>query len=769
MAGVPTWSAARAGILGDTGAVDHAAQVNQFLGAHGVTPVYAGAQILTANGAALGGTNPATFWSCHLDTLDYDQPFTMSGTVTGRVTVPVLPVGNGADLIVSLCPDSSGSPGAPITTTRVPAAWITQMSAVAGASGPSSQLQLATPTSAPLALPQFNALLFGQGVSYNWTPPAPTSAGAVVFPIAVGSGSYMVLAGGSVGGSGAANVYAVPWQGGASLGAAVSQPSLPEPLALTALMANSTTLITAGGATTVSSGLVASVYTAGWNPNTGQVSAWSQQTPLPQAVAGAFGAATANAVYVVGGQNNTPAVLNTVYWAAISNGQISSWNSGPPLPVAIKGAFVAVIGSYLVVTGGDTNVGVTAFSSAVYYSTINPDGSLGSWQSGPPMPYAVGNGNSGFMIWNSAGMATIGGAIGGGASSTEIQNLSFGPDGPGVWSLSTLAGPDGNAVFPIGPGQWQVFSLYATSYATASQYQVPQISVPLPAAGLTNGATYHVTLRQHGGDLNDYLRMPLQAGPFPGTPTVLSRVSSGGSGWTAATSGYAIPIGIYNQTAGGQPLHFWEDGGAWISTLVYTTTPDNTLLGVAEAVAQSGPVLNMNATFTSGTAPWSATGGTLAQSSAHTHGNLPFSAALTPSGSASTAYIESELIPVLQGHSYVPTAWLYSAAGYANCAVNVNWYNSASVLLSTTSGTVTSVPAATWTQVATTGSAPSSAAYGTIAAAETGTPPSSAVLFVSSATMQDTSGPMLASVTQINYAGTWPAAIGPPLGITQLA
>jgi hypothetical protein len=578
----------------------------------------------------------------------------------------------------------------------------------------------------------------------------------------------MVMVGGSIGATGAQNVYTALWQGGAVLGAAVSQPPLPEPLALTALAANSSTLITAGGATTVSSGLVASVYTAGWNPATGQISAWSQQTALPQAVAGAFSAATNNAVYVVGGQNNTPAVLSTVYWATISNGQISSWNTGPPLPIALKGAFVTIIGNYLVVAGGYPAVSTTSASTGLYSATINADGSLGSWQTGPPMPYAVGNQNSGYLVWNSIGMAIIGG-YNGVSLSTEIQNLSFGPSGPGVWMLTTLAGPGGNAEFLIGPGQWQVFSLYSVSYATAPQYQVPQISVPLPATGLTNGATYHVLMRQAGGDLSDYLRMPLQNGSFPGTPTFQSRVSSGGSGWTAGTSGYAIPIGIYNQTANGQPLHFWEDGGARISTLVYTSTPDATLLGIAEAVIQPGPTLNTNPSFTLGTAPWSATGGTLAQSSAHTHGNLPFSAALTPSGSASAAYIESELDPVLQGHNYVATAWLYSSAGYANCAVNINWYNSSSAFLSTTSGTVTSVAAATWTQVSTstTTGIPAGAAYGTIVAAETGTPPSAAVLFVSSATLQDTSGPMLASVTQINYTGT--GANQAPTGITQLA
>ena len=201
--------------------------------------------------------------------------------------------------------------------------------------------------------------------------------------------------------------------------------------------------------------------------------------------------------------------------------------------------------------------------------------------------------------------------------------------------------------------------------------------------------------------------------------------------------------------------------------LVGTTTPDQTPLGYLEATAQAGPVLNANSSFTAGTAPWTATGGTLAQSNTQTRGNLPFSARLTPSGSAATSYIESEKIAVLQGHSCVATAWLYSGPGYSNAEININWYNASGTLLSTTTGATTVLAAATWTQVSTTGAVPAGASFMTVVAVEAGTPPSSAVLYVSAATAQDTSGPMLASVTQINY--TTPGLGQLPTGITQLA
>lgn len=203
--------------------------------------------------------------------------------------------------------------------------------------------------------------------------------------------------------------------------------------------------------------------------------------------------------------------------------------------------------------------------------------------------------------------------------------------------------------------------------------------------------------------------------------------------------------------------------------MAWDTTPDARLFGIVEAVAQPGPALNMNYSFTAGTAPWTATGGTLTQSSAQTHGGLPFSGLLTPTGSAASSYIESEQITVTQGRSYVTAPWLYSPTGYANVAVNINWYNSSHTLLSTTSGTVTALAAATWTQYSTTGTAPSGAVYGTIVPIETGTPAATRLLYVSAATLQDTSGQMLSSAAQLDYAGSYPSSTAwPPLGVTQL-
>lgn len=744
---MPTWSAARSGLLGDPGAVDATAEINQFLGAHSATVLYQGAAVLTPAGT---GTIPSTV---NLGVNDYDQPFTMSGTSVGRVTIPVAASGNGADLVVSLCPDSSGSPGAPIVSTRVAAAWIVALAAVGTlAAG-----------SAPLATATSNSVTIGAGINVTYAAPAVSVSGGGVNAGTTTAGNNLLLVGGLNAASQAVpNVFSITYAGGTTLAPAVPQPSLPQALYVPGVAATPDTLVSAGGIIPGSTSTdVSSVFTASLNPTTGTVGAWSAQTPLPQGLSQFGIASSGQNIYIVGGYNGT-APQSTVYWTTVQNGQITGWNTGPSLPAPNSGVSAAVVNGYLVLTDA------TNSPKLVRYAKINVDGSLGGWMVGPTVPHLVVNA---IAAVPGVGLVLVDGYSPG---INVTETFAFGPSGPGTtWQVQRNAIPNTQspyqvAVFPTGNGTWQIFSLLGNNtYFTQQLSLAPTISVPLPATGLTNGATYHVTMSQQGGDLNNHLVTGQDSNVYTGNPTALYRARSGGSGWTATTAGNAIPIQFYDQTVSGTwPLHTWEDGGAKHMTIVRNSTPDSTPLGVLEATTQPAPVLNMNPTFTSGTAPWVATGGTIAQSSAQTHGNLPFSGLLTPSGSAATAQIESEKVTVFQGHSYVASTWLYSPTGYANCAVNIDWYNAAGTLLSTTSGAVTALAAATWTALTTTGTVPASAATATIVVAETGTPPATALLY-GYAALQDTSGPMLPSIAQINYTGTGLGQLA--VGVTQLA
>jgi hypothetical protein len=754
VAATPVWSAARSGVLGDPGATAASAQIDQLLGTHAITTVYRGAALLAPNaGGSNGAQDPTGYWVNRLGSFDYDQPFTLTGTQIGRVEVPLLPVGNGADLLVSLCLDSSGSPGTAIVTTRIPADWITSLAAVAGAAGPDSTVVLTAPAG-PLALPQYNTLMLGKGASAPWASPAASGMGAANNPSSTTSGAYFIQVGGFNSGSPAANVFTINWTGGATLAAGIPQPALPQAAAYAAIATTPDTLVAAGGQTGATAAtLTANVYTAGWDPTSGTVSAWSSQAALPRALYDAFAAVWGETVYVAGGVTPSATFLSTVYWATVSNGQIQSWNTANPLPTAVAAPFIAAVNGYLIVAGGYINNSGSTTTSALYYAVINPDGSLGAWQAGPSMPTGVAQvGND--IVTTSSALTIIGGFTGS-VYSSAIQSLAFGTTGPGVWQTIGSAATADSGIFQAGVGQWRVFSIVASNstYDYADAYTTPRISVPLVATGLTSSATYHVRLQQVTGDLNDCLRTPLEtSGAFPGNPTYLFR-AKGASTWTAGTTGNAIPISVYDMSVGGPPWHVVDDSGARISTLAWTTTPNATLMGIAEAT-RMGLGLNANQGFETGVSPWVATNCTLTQSTTRSYAGI-HSGQVVPNGTSSSGFITSELLPCLPGLPVTVSAWVwFTSAVTSNFSLSTSWYTAVGGLISTTS-TPVSVAASTWTEVVRALTAPATAFGFTMVATLSGTPASSNIWFLDNVIAYDTDGgPQQSTVTQLEYSGT---------------
>lgn len=111
---VPNWLGATAG------QAPQAAQVNQFLGTHAATHLYAGTSIasVTTSGATTTGTNG----------LYLAQSFTMSGTALGLVQGPISTTtttgANLAPTTLSLYANSSGAPtGSPLISTTITAEY----------------------------------------------------------------------------------------------------------------------------------------------------------------------------------------------------------------------------------------------------------------------------------------------------------------------------------------------------------------------------------------------------------------------------------------------------------------------------------------------------------------------------------------------------------------------------------------------------------------------------------------------------------------------
>lgn len=583
----PPWSAARNGFPGDTNAINQAAQADQFLASHGVTPIYSGSQIVTPTGGL------AHFlWEYSLRSSDVDQPFTLpSGSTTiGRVTLPLKPLGNGADIRVSLCADNgSGAPGSVLASTLLPASWLTQFAAPLG---------LTDPSAGPLASAQFNTLRMGSIDTGNWTAPALGPGGAGGQAAFTASENFALFMGGmSSSGNAVANVTSIGYLGGESLSTGSPQPSLPQAAYLAACTCTLDTVVFLGGVLTNGTS-TAAVYTASYNPATGQVGAWSAQASLPVALSNQSACAWDDTIYAIGGQSSTSPfpTVNSFYWAAVDNGQISSWNVGNPLPESVAYPVVGVIGNWLVVAGGQVGNETTwAATTSVYYAAIDSNGTPGAWQVGPSMPVATSAYDGG---WDCAvtdstlvivGGGTTSGPIGSGTTSNATQVLTFDSNGPGTWTLTnyidTVVSPV--TAFPVGNGVWQAFviAFSGTTFQAVQLMPVPTLSIPLPASGLTAGATYHVTLHQVGGDLNDYVELGVDYQPLP--DSILTS-PPGTNTWTVQpNNGYRVPMTVYDQTPGGQVLHTWEDSGARTATFVRSSSTGQ-LLGIAEQTTQPG-------------------------------------------------------------------------------------------------------------------------------------------------------------------------------------
>lgn len=569
----PSWSAARAGMPDDASAANSSGQIDQFLALHGITPVYAGNPLVTPSGLVGYGYGGITWTS--LGAFDVDQPFTMPGghTVIGRVTVPLSPQGSGADVTVSLCADSAGSPGTVIASAVLPREHLAQLAAPSGFS-----------SAGVLATAANNRLVMGDMTVTSWQSPVAGSGAPSVASFAQ-SGQFQVQAGGNLttGAAYTAAAFTVGWQGGSAPGTVLPQPPLPAAVNFGTLIATDDVLVYAGGQPT-SGTVTANVSAAGWSPSSGQVQSWTAQTALPQAVFDAAGAfdPSSDTVYVIGGETSAAGGSPTtaVWRCTVTNGQLGSWTACPPLPAPRQGMAAAVVNGWLVAAGGNNAVSLT---TDTWCAPVLSGGAIGSWFAGPAMPQSGGVPSA--YAATSSGLAVIG--------STLFMTLTVSADGPGTWqsqalntgALSGFGAGSPVAAFAMTPGEWQVIAINPDppgQYASGVLSTMPAISVPLPATGLTGGGTYHLLIRQDGGTAADYV----QVAAIPGAQTSSgqTRPASGGS-WTPMSGHlYSLPAAVFDQSPGGTVMHLREDSGQRVTTLLYGSAT-GLLLGVLEATA----------------------------------------------------------------------------------------------------------------------------------------------------------------------------------------
>ena len=130
----------------------------------------------------------------------------------------------------------------------------------------------------------------------------------------------------------------------------------------------------------------------------GALSPWaSDATQLPSrrayhatAAASAYTAAldtttTEAYLYVIGGIDSSGTTLNTVSYSKVAlDGSNGPWLSATPLPVALHSASAVVFRGFVYVMGGAS--GANAPSASAWRAAVNPDGTLGTWQSIASLP-----------------------------------------------------------------------------------------------------------------------------------------------------------------------------------------------------------------------------------------------------------------------------------------------------------------------------------------------------------------------------------------------
>lgn len=177
---------------------------------------------------------------------------------------------------------------------------------------------------------------------------------------------------------------------------------------------------------------------------------------------------------------------------------------------------------------------------------------------------------------------------------------------------------------------------------------------------------------------------------------------------------------------------------------------------------QGSGAVNANIYFESGVGNWTGgNGGTLASSGTQHHQGA-LAARLTPNGSTANTNMLADEVAVTVGETYGASVWLWSTAAFTWRA-GITWYDSSHTFLSSML-LDTALSASTWTNVTTTATAPTSAAYAKLTVQASGTPASSNILYVDEAMLisPDDLTVTSSSVTVASSGAAWLSHPGHP-------
>lgn len=175
-------------------------------------------------------------------------------------------------------------------------------------------------------------------------------------------------------------------------------------------------------------------FTINTSHTAGDITGWQTNGSLPVGMQDQQVIVTKNRVYLLGGSIGGSRV-STVYTTTINpDGTLGSWVTSTSLPTPMSAAHSIVTKSRVYIMGGIGGSGGLSRLANVYYATINTDGTIGAWTTGTSLPNNI---YSGQLFITSNRVYILAGWIGGSRSAITYTAPVDSNGVIGAWTAGT--------------------------------------------------------------------------------------------------------------------------------------------------------------------------------------------------------------------------------------------------------------------------------------------------------------------------------------------
>ena len=174
------------------------------------------------------------------------------------------------------------------------------------------------------------------------------------------------------------------------------------------------------------------VYSATINAD-GTIGAWTQEPNMPGGTDDGYAFVVGNRIYMIAGEL-TGVPISAVYTTTINaNGSLNTWTSAPSLPSVLTNFTVAVIKNRVYVFGGYSAAG-GGYRNTIYTTTLNTDGTMNTWSTYGTLPTI----SAGGVVYVTKNKVYLFAGYNGTAWTTNVYTTPINADGTlGTWVSGT--------------------------------------------------------------------------------------------------------------------------------------------------------------------------------------------------------------------------------------------------------------------------------------------------------------------------------------------